>query len=167
MSSTGPCPARRSAAARRRLADESGSAGISTFVVVMTVIALLGLGVGGMRTFIGASDLKAASRAAARAAALEHDLGSAQSVADVVVRSELTDAGQACENPAVNTDPGPGGFEPGGSVVVQLSCDVSYRGLFTPWSQGRKRITVTSTEPIDCLRGGGSRVVDDNCYLGG
>lgn len=167
MSSTGPRPARRSAAARRRLADDSGSAGISTFVVVMTVIALLGLGVGGMRTFIGASDLKAASRAAARAAALEHDLGAARNVADAVVRSELTDAGQACENPAVNTDPGPGGFEPGGSVVVQLSCDVSYRGLFTPWSQGRKRITVTSTEPIDCLRGGGSRVVDDNCYLGG
>lgn len=157
----------RMRAVRGRWADETGSAGISTFVVVMTVIALLGLGVGGMRTFIGASDLKAASRAAARAAALEHDLGTARGVADAVVRSELTDAGQACENPTVSTEPGPGGFEPGGAVVVQLSCDVSYRGLFTPWSQGRKRITVTSTEPIDCLRGGGSRVVDDNCYLGG
>ena len=152
---------------RRLAADETGSAGISTFVVVMTVITLLGLGISGMRLFIGASDLKAASRAGARAAALESTLGAAQSQASLVIEDELAQAGMACENEQVRVSAGPGGFEPGGSVVVELTCEVARRDLFTPWSGGPKIITATSVEPIDCLRGGGSRPVDDNCYLGG
>jgi Flp pilus assembly protein TadG len=72
-----------------RLSDDTGSAGMSTFVVVMTFIMLLGLGVAGMRTFIGASDLQAAGQAGARAAALEHDLGDATAAAQQVVDDEL------------------------------------------------------------------------------
>ena len=154
----------------RATGSDDGSAGVSTAVATLGMILLLGLGLAGMRVFTGASDLQAAAQSAARAAALEHTMGEAQAAARTVAFAELGLAGDACENPNIQVLPGVGGFEPGGTVVVEMSCDVSYDALHVLGVTGGSRpITVRAVEPIDCLRGGGSAALDitDNCYYGG
>ena len=154
---------------KRFLIDDEGSAGYSTLIVVMTFFALLGLGVAGMRVFTGAGDLQAAAQSAARAAALEHTLGDAQTAAQTVAMAELARANEACESPTIQVSPGPGGFEPGGTVRIDMACTVSYQGLYVPFMGSSRAVSVSATEPIDCLRGGGSTGLSlaDNCYYGG
>ena len=147
----------------RRFGDDTGSAGFSSLIVILSFFMLIGLGVAGMRVFTGASDLQSAAQSAARAAALEHEPGAASGAANTVAQSEIQRAGAACEGMTVNVDTSR--FEPGGVVVVNLSCFVSYQGLYMPFA-GRQ-VNVSATEPIDCLRGGGSTELDDNCYYGG
>ncbi len=147
--------------------DDTGSAGMSTFVVTISFIMLLGLGVAGMRTFIGASDLQAAAQAGARAAALEHTFGEATASATRVINDEVTRSGFACQNTTIAVSGGPGGFGPGGSVVVDLQCTVSYADVWVPGLGGSRVVTASATEPMDCLLGGGNAQVSDNCYFGG
>ena len=143
----------------RSLRDERGSAGISTFFAVIIMIMLLGVGVGGMRTMTGQGDVTAASRAAARAAAIEHDYGAAAAAADLVATAEIDRADLACQSHTTSLDTPPGDFVPGGIVTVTVTCTVSFEGLYAPWSSGLKTLTGTSSEPIDCLRGGAPDVV--------
>ncbi len=144
----------RVSAARKWAGDDRGSAGISTFFAVIIMIMLLGVGIGGMRVLIGQGDVTAASRAAARAASIEHDYGAATAVAQQVATEEIARAGLACQSHSTTVETGAGDFIPGGIVTVTVTCDVSYEGLFAPWSSGPKELTGTSSEPIDCLRGG-------------
>ncbi len=147
---------------RGRLADDRGSAGISTFFAVMTMILLLGVGIAGMRVLTGQGDVTAASRAAARAAAIEHDYGDAVAAADLVAGEEIARAGLACEGHATTVETSSGDFIPGGIVTVTVTCEVSFAGLFTPWSgSGGRSLSGTSSEPIDCLRGGADDEVAD------
>ena len=144
-----------SARPRGGLTDDRGSVGISTFFAVMTMILLLGLGIAGMRILTGQGDVTAASRAAARAAAIEHDYGNAVTAANQAADDEIARAGLACEGHATTVETGAGDFIPGCIVTVTVTCDVSYAGLFTPWSgAGGRSLTGTSSDPIDCLRGG-------------
>lgn len=149
--------------------DDEGSAGYSTLIVVLSFFALLGLGVAGMRVFTGSGDLQAAAQSAARAAALEHDLGDAQAAAQTVAMTELDRADEACESPSIQVSAGNGGFEPGGSVRIDMTCTVSYQGLWVPFMGSSRPVSVSAIEPIDCLRGGGSGALSlaDNCYYGG
>lgn len=140
------------------LRDERGSAGISTFFAVIIMIMLLGVGVGGIRTMTGQGDVTAASRAAARAAAIEHDYGDAAAAADQVAAVEIDRAGLACQSHSTSLDTPASDFVPGGIVTVTVTCTVSFEGLYAPWSSGLKTLTGTSSEPIDCLRGGASDV---------
>ncbi len=147
------------------LASDEGSAGYSTLIVVLSFFTLLGLGVAGMRIFIGAGDLQAAAQSAARAAALEHEPGLATTQANAVATAEVQRAEEACENLQVALDLAD--FRPGGDVEVTLTCTVSYQGLYVPFMGSSRPVTVRAVEPIDCLRGGGNAPIDDNCYLGG
>lgn len=151
---TMPHAYRDSYGSRRRIADDEGSIGISSYFAVMTLLLLLGLGIAGMRTFIGQADVSAASRAAARAAAIEHSYADAVTAANNVVTTELASTGLACTNTSVSVDTSASDFGPGGLVEVTVDCTVSFVGLFVPWSTaGEKALTATGTEPIDCLRG--------------
>lgn len=143
------------------LGDDRGSVGISTFFAVIIMILLLGVGVGGMRVLTGQGDVTAASRAAARAAAIEHDYGRASTVADQVAADEIERAGLACRSHSTTIETGAGDFVPGGIVTVTVTCEVSFQGLFAPWSTGPKQLSGTSSEPIDCLRGGADDEVSE------
>lgn len=147
---------------RRHALDERGSAGISTFFAVIIMILLLGVGIAGMRVLTGQGDVTAASRAAARAAAIEHVYGDAVAAANQVADDEIARSGLACESHSTTVDTGAGDFVPGGIVTVTVTCEVSFDGLFTPWSgAGGRSLQGTSSEPIDCLRGGGDDEVVD------
>jgi Flp pilus assembly protein TadG len=148
---------------RDRVAEDRGSAGISTFFAVIVMIMLLGVGIGGMRTMIGQGDVTAAARAGARAASIEHKYGDAVAAADRVVNDEIARSGLACTSHSTSVDTPAGDFVPGGIVTVTVSCDVEFTGLFAPWSTGPKVLTGTSAEPIDCIRGG----ADDQVVCGG
>ncbi|MEM7340478.1 MAG: hypothetical protein AAF467_17610 [Actinomycetota bacterium] len=139
---------------RRLLVDETGSAGISSYFAVITMLLLLGLGVAGMRVFTGFGDVSAAARAGARAAAIEHDHAAAASSVQAVVADELARTGAACTNATATLDTPAGDFGPGQVATVTVTCDVSFVGLFVPWATiAEKQITATGVEPIDCLRG--------------
>ena len=154
---------------RRALADDTGSAGYSTFVFVFALMMILGLGVAGIRVFTGAGDLQAAAQSAARAAALEHTMADAQAAAQAVALAEVARSGDACENPTIQVAPGAGGFEPGGTVRVDMQCTVSYEGLYVPFLGPSRTVDASAVEPIDCLRGGGSAALtlNQSCYYGG
>ncbi len=149
----------RVSAARKWAGDDRGSAGISTFFAVIIMIMLLGVGIGGMRTMIGQGNVTAASRAAARAAAIEHEYADAAAVADRVAADEIARSDLACASHTTSLDTGPADFVPGGIVTVTVTCSVEFTGLFAPWSSGPKELSGTSAEPIDCIRGGADDVV--------
>lgn len=156
---------RQSSESRRH--DDTGSIGITSFFAIMSFIMLLAIGVAGMRTFIGAGDLQSAAQSGARAAALEHDLAAAQVAARRVIDDELAQSDEACDNAVVAVTAGVGGFGPGGSVVVNLSCTVHYNDVYLPGLPSSRLISVSATEPRDCLLGGGTAGATNNCYYGG
>lgn len=141
----------------RRWPDDRGSVGISSYFTIIAFLLLLGVGVAGMRTFIGQGDVSAAAHAAARAAALKHNFGAASSAAQSVANAELERTGMACVGSTVSITSSSSDFEPGGRVEVTVTCTVSYSGLFVPWSStGSRVLKAQAVEPIDCLRGAGS-----------
>lgn len=147
----------------RPTGSERGSVGVSSFFAVIILILLLGVGIAGMRVMIGQGDLSAASRAGARAAAIEHDHGDAMVAAARAVDGEIARAGLACESHAMTFDTPVGDFVPGGIVTITVTCETSFDGLYAPWAGGPKTLTATSSEPIDCLLGGADDEVDQ-CF---
>jgi Flp pilus assembly protein TadG len=120
------------------------------------VTALLGvmfLTVGGLRLVGAGGDVKAAARQAARAAAVQYDIGAADAAARQVAAAALADRGVACEGLSVTVG---GDLHPGGIVTVAVSCTVSLADVaLGGFGAGSRTLHGRGVETVDVIRGVG------------
>jgi uncharacterized membrane protein len=136
--------------------DDRGLVVTELAIVAPALLAMLVLAMFGARVTWSERQVQSASAAAARAAAQQGTIGRAEQVADEVVGDNLQDAGLGCSGgPSVSTTPGPDGFGPGGSVMVEVRCVTSVSDLVFVSAPGSYPFEHTSTEVIDTLRGTG------------
>ncbi len=64
--------------------------------------------------------------------------------------ASLSDSDFSCGSPSVSVDTS--GFEPGGKVVVEVTCTVALSDLSTLSVPGSQTITSSAAEPIDPYR---------------
>jgi Flp pilus assembly protein TadG len=108
---------------------------------VMLAFALLVVACG--RYVAVRGDVEAASRDAVRAASLERTGSKAAAAADRVA-AVAVEHPERCA-PAELT----GEFVPGSTITVTVTCDVSYAGLGLLGLPGSKRVSASSSAPLD------------------
>jgi Flp pilus assembly protein TadG len=136
----------------RRLRGDLGSAAIEACVAVTALLGMLFLTVGGLRLVGASGDVKAAARQAARAAAVEYDLGAADAAARHVAAVALADRGVACEDLSVSVA---GDLNPGGVIAVEVSCTVSLADVaLGGFGAGSRTLRGRGVETVDVIRGG-------------
>ncbi|WP_134662620.1 MULTISPECIES: hypothetical protein [unclassified Amycolatopsis] len=129
---------------------ERGDINIEAVIGVSALIALLGLGLLGMRVETAQSAVDAAARAAARQASLAHDGRTAASAAERQSRAVLAEQSIICARLTVDVDASefvrPAGNN--GTVTARVRCDVPLADLF-PGLAGTRPVEATFRSPID------------------
>jgi Flp pilus assembly protein TadG len=137
-------------ATRLRSRSQRGAVGVEMVIVVPVVMLLLELGVAGGRHAQAQSLADSAAYGAARAASLAADPAQAMTAATDAAAASLAQAGSACTSWTVN--PQLGGFQPGGSVTVDVTCQVSFSDLTLLPLPGSVGVTGHAVSPIDEYR---------------
>lgn len=140
---------------RRRFAElrersEAGSAAAEFVIIAPLLVLVLLLVVAASRLAGNRQELHDAAHQAARAASVARDPVSAQQRAGDIARAALSSAGLSCQGVSVVTDVSR--FRPGGTVHVQVSCNVALTGL-VPGLPGSRTLTAGATSPVDTYRG--------------
>jgi Flp pilus assembly protein TadG len=93
-----------------------------------------------------------AAQSAARAASIEATPAAAQSAASAAVGESL--GGRCAVPPTVRMSwsAGPAGAWRGGSVTVQVWCEVPNRSLTPLWVPGARTLMMSDTQPVDRYR---------------
>ena len=136
-----------------RLADlrtDRGDMNIEAVIGISALIALLGLGLLGMRVETAQSAVDAAARAAARQASLARDGRAAASAAEQQSRAVLAEQSITCTCLTVGVDASeyarPAGTN--GTVTAHVRCDVPLADLL-PGLTGTRPVEATFRSPID------------------
>ena len=119
-------------------------------IVVPVVMLLLELGIAGGRHAQAQSLADTAAFSAARAASLAADPAQAETAAADAAAASLADAGSACTSWSVS--PELGAFQPGGSVSVDVTCQVSFSDITLLPLPGSIAVTGHAVSPIDEYR---------------
>ena len=136
-----PHPSRRS---------EAGSAAVELTLLTPVLIGLLLFLVAAGRAATSRSQLEAAARDAARAAANARTAPAAERAAIAAAQATIIEGGVACQRLTVSIEGSD--LRPGGSAYAQLSCQVSYAGLTGIGLPGSRTISVQFRAPIDTFR---------------
>jgi Flp pilus assembly protein TadG len=132
------------------LRDERGAAATELVLVTPVLLALLFLVVLAGRLALTNSDVTGAARDAARAASLERNAGAAQVAAQQSAEANLERQGTHCDQLSVDTNVD--NFRNGGSVRVEVTCDVALGDLALLAIPGTKPVSGHATEVIDVYR---------------
>jgi Flp pilus assembly protein TadG len=130
----------------RTRADERGSMAVEVVLLVPVLFLFLLLVIVGGRYVSVRADMEAAARDAARAASLERTQGEAESAASAASSAAL-DGFATC---SMSDFDGP--FVAGGSVEVEIACDVPNDGLGLLGLSGSVRMTASGAAPLDTYR---------------
>jgi len=133
---------------------EGGAAATELVLITPVLISMLLLVALGGRLLLAGGDVEGASRDAARAASLERDRGGAVTAARKTAEASLADRGITCRRLEAPLTPATD-FRPGGTVTVEVSCDVSLASLSLIRVPGQQTVSATATEVIDVYRGVG------------
>ena len=129
-----------------RLGGDGGSMAVEVVILVPALLMVMLLVVAFGRYVTAEGDVQAAAREAVRAATLERDEASAraaaQRAADAVLPPTL-----ACR-PVVLS----GAFASGGTLSVEVSCDVSWADLGMIGLSGVASVSGESAAPLDTYR---------------
>ena len=136
----------------RRHRDETGSAGIEAGLAVIALLLVGFFIIGALRVVGSGSDVDAAARSAARAAAAEYESGTASTAAWSVASATLAERGVACQGLAVAVG---GDLVAGGIVTVDVTCTVSLADVVLAGFPGSRTVTGRGIEQVDVVRGGG------------
>ncbi|MBT2439958.1 pilus assembly protein [Streptomyces sp. ISL-36] len=139
----------------RALRSDRGSYALETAVLapVMIGLLLLMIAFGRVTDADGAVDF--AARAAARAASLERDAGSAQAEAQAAATRSLQGEGITCRTSSVAVDTAGYSLDLGveANVTATISCTANLSDIGLPGLPGSKTLTASWTSPIDTYRG--------------
>ena len=116
-------------------------------VLIAFLLLVVGLG----RLGQARANVDGAARDAARAASIARSVSSAQAGASEAAASALADRGVTCRSLGVNVQAAE--FAPGGSVAVEVSCDVSFADLSLLRLPGTKTVSARSVAVVDLYRG--------------
>ena len=136
---------------RRRCRDDSGRTTLEVVVLGPLLILLLLFTVYCGRIVTAKLDVSSAARSAARAASLARTTDAAHQQATDAATGTLSAHSRTCGDPQITIDTTD--LRPGGSVTVSVTCTVPVGDLFLS-AVGDKRMTASSTSPIDAFRGG-------------
>lgn len=126
--------------------DERGSMAVEVVLLIPILFLFMLLVVVGGRYVSVRADMEAAARDAARAASLERSYGDAESAANAASNAAL-DGFASCR---MSKFEGP--FVAGGSVEVEIQCDVPNDGLGLLGLSGSLRMTASGAAPLDTYR---------------
>ena len=135
-----------------RPGDQHGSAGVEAAIAVTGLLMMLFFVIGAERIVGTSSDVAAAARAGARAAAATYDPAGAQAAAEQVVGDALTDRGVACRKFSVSVD---GDLSAGSALRVDVSCVVGLGDVTLVGFGSSRTVHGHGVELVDTIRGGG------------
>ncbi|PVC82013.1 TadE/TadG family type IV pilus assembly protein [Streptomyces sp. CS014] len=141
--------------ARGGLRRDRGSYSLETAILAPVMISLLLLMVAFGRVTEADGAVDSAARAAARAASLERDAGSAQSAALAAADRSLHGEGITCTVSSVEIDTGGFSLDLGVDAVVTatIACTANLSDIGLPGLPGAKTLTASWSSPIDTYRG--------------
>ncbi len=144
--------ARRSeGSARSGREGQSGAGGVELAVAFSSLLLALFFVVGAMRLSTTRSDVSAASRAAARAAAQTYTAAQAEREATVVAGDLLAERGVGCRGLRVEVSDD---VRPGSIVTATVSCRVDLSDVALVGFPGSSNVEATAAELVDVVRGG-------------
>lgn len=126
---------------------ERGSMAVEVVILTPVLMSFVLLIVAFGRYVAVTGDIEATARDAARAASMETDSTAARQRAVNVVNAGLEDGMSCAALDMAGTD-----WQPGGEVVVRLTCRVSYDGLGLIGLPGGVDVETTSVAPLDPYR---------------
>ncbi|WP_329462057.1 TadE/TadG family type IV pilus assembly protein [Streptomyces sp. NBC_01431] len=133
---------------RFRHGSADGGAATTELVLVTPLLILLALVAVAFGKLAGARlDADEAAHQAARAASLARTPGQARTDAEAAAQRSLAEAGSSCTSPRVA--PNLGGFDPGGTVRVTVTCRAT---LDVPGLHGVD-VTASAASVVDFYRG--------------
>jgi Flp pilus assembly protein TadG len=135
-----------------RWRDEDGTLAVEAAIVAPVLLVLMLLVVYAGRSAHTDADVRSAAARAARAASLTGDVTPAETAASEIAAANLATAGIVCRTTdiAVAAD-----IRAGGTVTVQIGCEVSNADLAMLAVPGTRWSTATATQVVDTYRGGG------------
>ncbi|WP_329359203.1 TadE/TadG family type IV pilus assembly protein [Streptomyces sp. NBC_01483] len=138
----------------RPLRQDRGSYALETAVLAPVLIIILGLMIAFGRVTDAKGAVDAAAHAAARAASLERDAGTAQTAAQDAVTRSLDGDGVTCQTSSVAIDTSGYATDVGeaATVTATISCTANLSDIGVPGLPGAKTITASWTSPIDTYR---------------
>ncbi|KDA06949.1 membrane protein [Microbacterium sp. CH12i] len=139
---------------RRLFSDERGS-NAAEIVIIAPVIAMLILVlVAAGRTALADNATQSASFAAARAASLSRDAGTATTAAKQAAQRAMNHAGIACLTLTVDIDISGLNTPLGttGEVTTSVHCNVNLSDISLPGIPGNRTMSSTATSPVDAYR---------------
>ena len=135
-----------------RWRNQDGSIAVEAAVLAPVLLVLMLLVVYAGRAAQTDADVRSAAARAARAASLTGDAESATAAATATAAANLATAGIVCAQSDVSVDVAD--FRAGGSVTVEVACEVSNTELLLLAVPGSRWSTATSVQPVDTFRGG-------------
>jgi Flp pilus assembly protein TadG len=135
-----------------RWRDQDGTLAVEAALVAPVLLVLMLLVVYAGRAAQTDTDVRSAAARAARAASLTGDLTSAETAATEIAAANLATAGIDCRTTDITVA---ADIRAGGTVTVQVGCEVSNTDLAMLAIPGTRWSTATATQVVDTYRGGG------------
>lgn len=133
--------------------NERGNAAIEVVILAPAFILIAAWIVAYARVALAEDAVAGSAGAAARAASLERNAGSARDAAKQIADGNLTSRGLRCTSTSLQVDTSQFALPVGqkAEVTVTLACTVPFGDLGLPIS-GSRTITKTSSVPLDTYR---------------
>lgn len=136
---------------RRHLRAQDGAAAVELVLVTPLIVVLLLFTAAGGRLAAAKGDVQAAAVDAARAATIARDPVTATAVAGQAAQDSLASGIAPCASTDTSVDLAR--FVPGGTVTVQVTCQVLLADLGLLGLPGTRAVTGAATAPVDRFRG--------------
>lgn len=132
--------------------SDDGTLAVEAALVAPVLLVLMLLVVYAGRAASADADVRSAAARAARAASITADPVAAEVAATEIVAANLATAGIACHTTDIRVT---ADIRAGGTVTVQVGCEMANTDLALLAVPGHRWSTATSTQVVDTWRGGG------------
>lgn len=136
------------------LRDERGSSALEIVIIAPAFVAILVLLAAGGRLALAGNAVESAASAAAREASLSRDAASAQTAAEAMARTSMTQSGVNCLTLTVTIDSSGLNAPLGntGTVGASVTCTVSLSDAAMIGLPGTRDLNGAATSPVDAYR---------------
>lgn len=137
-----------------RLRDERGSSALEIVIIAPAFVAILVLLAAGGRLALAGNAVESAASAAAREASLSRDAVSAQTAAEAMARTSMTQSGVTCLTLTVTIDSSGLNAPLGntGTVAATVTCTVALSDAAMIGLPGTRDLNGAAISPVDAYR---------------